>query len=136
MGMGYEFRERPDGLHGLMKAYSLKLDGEPVTMDLGLLYTALVTGRVDVVAGNSTDGQLSKIDAKILEDDRHYFPPYQCAIVVRQDTMARFPALRGALEKLSGKIDDATMRALNYAVDGKHRALHEVAAEFLANAKI
>jgi glycine betaine/choline ABC-type transport system substrate-binding protein len=133
LGMGYEFRQRPDGLDGLLRTYSLRQAGDPVTMDLGLLYTALESKKVDMVAANSTDGQLSKLDAKILEDDKHYFPPYQCALIVRPEAFTHFPALRPALAQLSGKIDDAAMRALNYQVDAEHRSIHDVAAGFLAN---
>jgi osmoprotectant transport system substrate-binding protein len=131
MGIGYEFQSRPDGLAGLLRTYGLQLDGPPAVMDLGLLYPALEDGKVNIVAGNATDGLLSTLDVKVLADDRRYFPPYQCSIVVRTGTLARFPRLRTALEELSGRIDDATMRRLNYEVDGKHRRPSEVAAEFL-----
>jgi len=131
MGIGYEFQQRPDGLDGLVKTYALRLAAPPVTMDLGLLYAALQGGKVDMIAANSTDGLASALDVKILDDDRHYFPPYECAVVVRDDSLARYPKLRGALEELSGKIPDADMRKLNYEVDGKHRAAAEVAADWL-----
>lgn len=132
MGAGYEFLQRPDGLEGLTKAYNLRVEGSPVTMDLGLLYTALQGNKVDMVAANSTDGLLSVLDVKVLDDEKHYFPPYECAVVVRNATTARYPRLRTALEELSGRLDDAAMRKLNYAVDGEHRAVRDVAAEFLA----
>jgi glycine betaine/choline ABC-type transport system substrate-binding protein len=131
LGIGYEFQQRPDGLAGLLKTYGLRLAGDPVTMDLGLLYQALNAHKVDLIAGNSTDGLLSALDVKVLEDDRHYFPPYECAVVVREESLARFPQLRGALEELSGKLPDEVMRRLNYEVDGKHRSAVQVAAEFL-----
>jgi glycine betaine/choline ABC-type transport system substrate-binding protein len=131
MGAGYEFEQRPDGLDGLCKTYGLRLAGPPVTMDLGLLYAALAGGKVDMIAANSTDGLASALDVRILADDRHYFPPYQCAVVVRQETLAREPRLRAALEELSGRLPDAVMRKLNYAVDGEHRPVAEVAAGFL-----
>jgi osmoprotectant transport system substrate-binding protein len=131
MGAGYEFKQRPDGLAGLLAAYSLRTDGEPLTMDLGLLYAALKTRKVDMIAANSTDGLASALDVKILDDDRHYFPPYECAVVVREDALARFPQLQGALDQLSGKLPDAVMRKLNYAVDGEHRNPAQVASEFL-----
>lgn len=134
LGAGYEFQQRPDGLPGLLKTYGLRTEGAPVAMDLGLLYAALQSGKVDMIAANSTDGLASVLDVKILADDRHYFPPYQCAVVVRDDAMVRFPALRPALEELSGKLSDDTMRKLNYEVDGKHRPVAEVAAAFLRNA--
>jgi glycine betaine/choline ABC-type transport system substrate-binding protein len=131
MGVGYEFQSRPDGLAGLLRTYGLRLDGAPAVMDLGLLYPALETGKVDMAAANATDGQLDALDVKVLADDRNYFPPYQCAVVARADTLARFAGLRAALEELAGKLDDATMRRLNYEVDGKHRSASAVAAEFL-----
>jgi glycine betaine/choline ABC-type transport system substrate-binding protein len=131
LGMGYEFRQRPDGLDGLLKTYSLRLAGEPVEMDLGLLYSALQNRKVDLIAANSTDGLISTLPVSALDDDRHYFPPYQCAVVVRETTLAQYPRLRLVLEELSGKISDATMRRLNYEVDGKHRRAAEVARDFL-----
>jgi osmoprotectant transport system substrate-binding protein len=131
LGMGYEFRQRPDGLDGLLKTYNLRLAGAPVEMDLGLLYSALQNRKVDLIAANSTDGLISALPVSALDDDRHYFPPYQCAVVVREPTLAQYPRLRPVLEELSGKISDATMRRLNYEVDGKHRRAAEVAQEFL-----
>jgi osmoprotectant transport system substrate-binding protein len=131
LGIGYEFKQRPDGLQGLLNTYHLRTSGESVTMDLGLLYSALQSGKVDMIAANSTDGLASALDVAILQDDKHYFPPYQCAVAVRDDTLARVPKLRAALEELSGKLPDAMMRKLNYAVDGEHRPAAEVAAEFL-----
>ena len=86
-----------------------------------------------MVAANSTDGMLSVLDAVVLRDDRKYFPPYECAAVVRDETLQRYPELRSAIEMISGKLTDEKMRELNYAVDGKHRPVREVAAEFLAS---
>ena len=131
LGVGYEFTQRPDGLTGLVQAYGLKIDGQPVVMDLGLLYAALKTDRIDLAAANATDGMLGHPEFRALEDDRHYFPPYECAIAVRDATLERFPGMRAALAELSGRIDDAAMRRMNEAVDVDHRAPAEVAREFL-----
>lgn len=131
LGVGYEFLQRPDGLPGLLQTYKLKLEGTPVTMDLGLLYSALQGNKVDMVAGNATDGLLSVLPITALEDDKKYFPPYDCAIVVREDALSRYENLRPALEQLSGKLTAEVMRKLNYAVDGQHRSVVEVAAEAL-----
>jgi glycine betaine/choline ABC-type transport system substrate-binding protein len=118
-------------LAGLLAAYGLRTDGDPVTMDLGLLYAALKSHRVDMIAANSTDGLAAVLDVAMLEDDRHYFPPYECAVVARADTLARLPELRAALEELSGKFPDAVMRKLNFSVDGEHRPPAQVASRFL-----
>jgi osmoprotectant transport system substrate-binding protein len=130
-GFGYEFMERPDGYPGLARVYGLKFSATPRILDLGLLYRALLDKQVDVVAGNSTDGLLAAHDLVILDDDKHYFPPYEAAPIVRQDALARFPEMRSAIEELSGKISDAEMRKMNYAVDGERRDIAEVAREFL-----
>jgi osmoprotectant transport system substrate-binding protein len=131
LGMGYEFQQRPDGLDGLLATYHLRLNGDPVTMDLGLLYSALQSRKVDMLAANSTDGLISVLDVAVLQDDRHYFPPYECAAVVREATLNRYPGMRGILEQLSGTLSDSRMRELNYQVDGKHRPVSDVATEFL-----
>ena len=131
IGVGYEFTQRPDGLAGLVKAYGLKIDGDPVVMDLGLLYAALKLKQVDLAAANATDGMLGHAEFAVLEDDRHYFPPYECAIAVRGDALKRFPGLEKALGELSGRISDAQMRRMNEQVDIGHRSAAEVAREFL-----
>ena len=133
LGAGYEFKQRPDGLAGLLAAYGLRSDGDPATMDLGLLYAALKSHKVDLIAANSTDGLAAVLDVVMLEDDRRYFPPYECAVVAREDTLARLPGLREAIEELSGKLSDAAMRKLNFGVDGEHRPPAQVAARFLAS---
>jgi glycine betaine/choline ABC-type transport system substrate-binding protein len=86
-----------------------------------------------MAAANATDGQLSVLDVKVLRDDRHYFPPYQAALVVRAQALAAHPGLQAALGQLSGRFSDSAMRNLNYQVDGKHRPVAEVARELLAS---
>jgi osmoprotectant transport system substrate-binding protein len=130
-GFGYEFMERPDGYAGLARTYGLQFDSQPRILDLGLLYRALLDKQVDLVAGNSTDGLLAARDLVILEDDEHYFPPYEAAPIVRRETMERYPVVRAAIEELAGKISDAQMQKMNYAVDGEHREIGDVAREFL-----
>ena len=130
-GFGYEFMERQDGFPGLGKAYNLRLEGSPRTMELGLLYRALMEKQVDIVAGNSTDGIISASDLVILEDDRHYFPPYDAVPVAGRKVMGEHPELGAALHALSGKISEDEMRQLNYAVDGLHREIRQVVGDFL-----
>jgi len=130
-GFGYEFMERGDGYQGLVRAYHLAFGQSPRIMDLGLLYRALLENQVDLVAGNSTDGLIAARDLAVLQDDKHYFPPYQAVPVVRRETLVRHPMVREALNQLGGKISDEEMRRLNYAVDGEHRDVAEVIREFL-----
>jgi glycine betaine/choline ABC-type transport system substrate-binding protein len=131
LGVGYEFLKRPDGLEGMLRTYPLRIEGAPIAMDLGLLYSALQSGKVDMAAANSTDGLLSVLPVIALADDKNYFPPYQCSLIVREDTLTRHSGLRKALEALSGKFDASLMRKLNYAIDGEHRSVKDVAAEAL-----
>ena len=134
LGVGYEFQQRSDGLAGLLKIYNLPIHGSPKTMDLGLLYKALEQRQVGMVAANATDGQLSVLDVLVLQDDKRYFPPYDCAFVVRTDRLKDNPPLRQALTDLAGLLSDRTMRTLNYQVDGEHRPLKGVAERFLREA--
>jgi osmoprotectant transport system substrate-binding protein len=130
-GFGFEFMERPDGYPGLSRVYGLTFAEPPRILDLGLLYRALLEKQVDIVAGNSTDGLLAARDLVQLEDDRHYFPPYDAVPVARPETLTRHPEARAALLDLAGKINDEEMRKMNYAVDGEHRDAAEVARDFL-----
>jgi osmoprotectant transport system substrate-binding protein len=130
-GFGYEFMERPDGYPGLVRTYGLRFAGPPKILDLGLLYRALLDKEVDLVAGNSTDGLIAARDMLILEDDKHYFPPYEAVPIVRADTLARYPEVRAAIEDLADKISDTEMRKMNYAVAGENRDIEDVAREFL-----
>jgi osmoprotectant transport system substrate-binding protein len=134
LGVGYEFLERPDGYTSLTKTYSLRIQEGPKTMDLGLIYRALEADQINMAAGNTTDGMLSALDVKVLRDDRHAFPPYEAAYVVREATLAAHPGMREALEELSGKLTDKAMQELNYQVDGKHTPAASVAKGFLREA--
>jgi glycine betaine/choline ABC-type transport system substrate-binding protein len=131
-GFGYEFMERSDGYQGLVNAYGLRFASDPRIMDLGLLYRALVDGQVDVVAGNSTDGLIAALGLAVLEDDRHYFPPYQAVIIARAEILQHDSGMRSALDALAGSISEEEMRRMNYAVDGQHRDPAAVIREFRA----
>jgi osmoprotectant transport system substrate-binding protein len=130
LGVGYEFQSRPDGLSGLMATYGLKLDGAPRTMDLGLLYRALSSGQVDMVAGNSTDGPIRALGFVVLEDDKHYFPPYEAVPLIREDSLRRHPGIQVAMDRLAGKVSADEVRGMNYAVDSEHRPVGDVVREF------
>jgi glycine betaine/choline ABC-type transport system substrate-binding protein len=131
-GFGYEFLERADGFTGLARVYGLKFPASPTAMDLGLTYRALAEGKVDVIAGNSTDGQIEALHLVALADDRHYFPPYQAAPVVRAVILERYPAVAAALAELGGRISDDEMRRLNALADVQHRDIAEIAGDWLA----
>src|SRR5271165_1669070 len=133
LGVGYEFLERQDGYQGLVSTYGLRFAEAPRVMDLGLLYRALENRSVDVVAGNNTDGLIAALGLIVLEDDKHYFPPYDAVPIVRPQLFAECPQARAAMERLSGRITADDMRKMNYAVDGEKRDATEVAREFLTS---
>jgi len=132
--VGYEFLERPDGFAGWSKTYGLKFAETPRVMDLGLLYRALTQHQADIVAGNSTDGLIAALHLVPLDDDRHYFPPYDAVPVVRGAALEQYPQLRAALADLAGKISAEDMRRMNAAVDADQRDVKTVVREF-RNAK-
>ena len=131
VGVGYEFMERPDGYRGLAAAYGLHFAENPRVMDLGLLTRALRDRQIDLAAGNATDGLIPTLDLFVLEDDRHYFPPYEAVPVVREQVLREHPEVSQALAGLAGKISDKEMQQLNYSVDGQHRDVKDVVREFL-----
>lgn len=130
-GFGYEFVERADGWNGLQRAYGLTFATSPKTMDLGLTYKALASSEVDLIAGNSTDGLIESLGLVAIEDDRHYFPRYDAAVVTRADLDKRCRGASNALASLSHSIDDATMRRLNFQVDGEKHDVAEVVRDVL-----
>jgi osmoprotectant transport system substrate-binding protein len=130
-GFGYEFMERPDGYEGLARVYGLRFAMPPRILDLGLLYRALLAKQVDLIAGDSTDGLLSARDLVVLQDDKHYFPPYDAVPILRDESEARFPGMRSAVAELANRISDTDMRKMNYAVVAQQRDISEVARDFL-----
>jgi osmoprotectant transport system substrate-binding protein len=133
LGVGYEFLERQDGYKGLVSTYGLKFAEAPRVMDLGLLYRALENKSVDVVAGNNTDGLIAALGLVVLEDDKHYFPPYDAVPVVGPQLFQECPQARAVFERLAGRITADDMRKMNYAVDGQKQDAAEVAREFLVS---
>lgn len=126
-----EFQSREDGLPGLKRVYGNFQLKKLIPIDAGLRYQALIKGEADVAETFSTDGEISAYNLVVLKDDKHLYPPYQVAPVVRQAALDANPGIRNALNALSPKLTDETMRRLNYEVDGKKREPADVAKEFL-----
>jgi osmoprotectant transport system substrate-binding protein len=136
MGVGYEFLERPDGYGGLVRKYGLNFAEAPRVMDLGLMYRALESRQVDLIAAANTDGLIAARDLVVLEDDAHYFPPYDAVVIARRETLQGSPQIAGALGRLSGRISAEDMRRMNYAVDGEGKDAAQVAREFLVVSRL
>ncbi|MFW6153606.1 MAG: glycine betaine ABC transporter substrate-binding protein [Planctomycetota bacterium] len=135
-GFTAEFIERPDGYAGLTEAYGFEFAREPKQMDPGLMYKACAEGAVDVICGFATDGRIAAYQLFLLTDDKTYFPPYYAAPVVRRQALDEHPELEPLLNRLAGKLDDATMQSLNLQVDRerKPRKASAVARDFLVDA--
>ncbi len=125
-GFGFEFLNRPDGFPGLAQRYGLRFAQPPQAMDLGLTYRALAEGRVDLIAGDSTNGLIPTLGLQLLRDDRHYFPPYDAVPVFHAATLRRHPELVAVIDRLSGRIPAATMQRLNAQVDLEGNSAAEV----------
>jgi osmoprotectant transport system permease protein len=134
-GFGQDFMSRPDGYPGFARTYGFQFK-EIREMDLSLTYRALAERQVDLIAGNSTDGLISRYGLVQLEDDLHYFPPYDAVPVVRQKALENHPEIREVLKQLGGILNVEEMRQLNYAVDGDQRQAKDVVSEFLSHKMI
>jgi osmoprotectant transport system permease protein len=134
-GFGYEFLERADGYPGLSRTYGLTFAAAPRAMDLSLIYKALGDGRVDLIAGDATSAQIDALDLTALDDNLHYFPPYDAAPVVRTSALLRHPEIGRAMARLAGRVTEKDMRGMNRAVDVDRRDPGEVARRFLAGLK-
>lgn len=126
----YDFYEREDGYPGLVTAYGFKFK-ETKELDIGLKYKAIGEGQVNVINNFSTDGLLAEYDLKVLKDDKGFFPAYEAATVIRQETLDKYPELEAILNQLAGQISDEEMQQMNYFVEKENRDAGDVAAEFL-----
>ena len=131
-GFGHEFLQRQDGYPGLVRTYGLNFASRPRAMELSLIYPALAGGQVDVIAGDATSAMIDALQLTALEDNRHYFPPYDAIPVVRTAALRRHPAIASAIARLTGKISNREMRGMNAAVDVRHEDPRQVVREFLA----
>jgi osmoprotectant transport system permease protein len=133
-GFTPEFMGRDDGYLGLKKVYGLHM--ETVVISDAMKYKATYEGKLDVIDGYTTDGRLKVFNLVTLIDDRHIFPPYDAAPVVRQAVLKRYPELEGVLNKLAGLIDDEAMIKMNYQVDQLKQTPEQVASAFLKQSQL
>jgi len=126
-----EFLARPDGLPGLQRFYGGFNFRDVRTYDIALKYRALLDGKADVATAFTTDGAIATQSLIVLRDDRHFWPAYNIAPVVRAAALRAHPALRETLDAVSPRITDGVARAMNDAVENKQQDPADVAAEFL-----
>lgn len=126
-----DFLGRADGLPGLARAYGLHLATvQPLAP--ALKYQALAAGATDVVDGYSTDALIARYGLVVLDDDRHFFPPYEAAPLASGRFVRELPGAALALTELAGRLDETTMRRLNARVEIDGTPVARVAADALA----
>jgi osmoprotectant transport system permease protein len=129
-GFTADFIGRADGLAGLSRVYGLH-PREVRPLSPAIKYQALASEAVDVIDGYSTDGLLARYPLVTLQDDRHFFPPYEAAALVGPRLATTRPDAIAALTLLSGRLDEATMRRLNRRVEVDGEDVRQVAASIL-----
>ena len=125
-----QFDERADGLPALVKVYGPFDFKERKLYDNGIKYDVLHNDKADLAVAYTTEGELSKDEFVVLEDDKHVWPPYNIAPVIRQDVLEKNPEIKDILNKVTAKLDTKTVITLNAEVDIKKREYAEVAKEF------
>lgn len=127
-----EFWERPDGFKGIMKMYKFKLPPKQVKkMTVGLTYQALKEGHVNSAMGFATDGRIAAFGFVNLEDDKSFFPVYNPVPVVRKEVLDMYPEIQTILKPLADNLTTEDMQQLNMAVDVDHKAVNDVAMDWL-----
>ncbi|KXZ20910.1 glycine/betaine ABC transporter substrate-binding protein [Bacillus nakamurai] len=126
----YWMKLRGNGYEDFMKTYGMTFEGT-YPMQIGLVYDALKSNKMDIVLAYSTDGRIISYGLKMLKDDKQFFPPYDCSPVVPERVLKEHPELKGVINKMIGRIDTKMMQKMNYEVDGHLKEPSVVAKEYL-----
>ena len=129
-GAEFDFFEREDGFPGLKKIYPFVFK-KVVEMDINLKFQALQNKTVNVINAFSTDSRIRQLNLRVLSDDKKFFPAYQAGIVIRNQTLHKYPELDSLLLKLKDLINDTTMQQMNYQVEIAKMTPEKVAQTFL-----
>ncbi|MEA3314201.1 MAG: glycine betaine ABC transporter substrate-binding protein [Caldisericota bacterium] len=129
LGCDQEFVVRTDGYPGMCTLYGFEFK-KVKNMDQGLTYAALAEGDLDVNVSFSTDGRIAKYNLVNLEDDKHFFPPYYCTPILKQEFAEANPGVVTALEALENAWSDTDMQKYNLQVD-EGAELRDVATQML-----
>ncbi|MFT5873781.1 MAG: osmoprotectant transport system permease protein, partial [Clostridium sp.] len=135
LGATLEFCNRSDGYSGISKTYNFKFKSFS-SIDGGLRYSAIGNRKVDVIDAFMTEGLLKSYKLKVLKDDKHFFPNYDCVPIVSTKTLEKHPELKTLINKLGGKITVEKMIDLNYKVDKLSEKPAKVAEDFLRENKL
>ncbi|MFT9049830.1 MAG: osmoprotectant ABC transporter substrate-binding protein [Liquorilactobacillus nagelii] len=119
-----------DGYDDFAKDYGFRFK-RVSPMQIGLVYDAVEAGKMQVVLGYSTDGRIKSYNLQLLKDNKRFFPPYNCSMVVNDSLLKKYPKLAPVLHRLDGKINLKTMQSLNYQADNNLQEPAVVAHNFL-----
>jgi len=129
LGLSNEFIGRADGWKGLAARY--RLGGQPIGLDHGLAYDAIAQKQIDVMDIYTTDAKIDHLGLLVLQDDQHYFPRYDAVLLYRLDLPQKHPTAWAALQKLEGRINEATMIAMNAQAELNSQPFNLIAQQFL-----
>lgn len=129
-GAEYDFYEREDGYTPLCDTYGLTFKNT-VDLDIGLKYQAINEKKIDVMPIFTTDGQYSVSDIIVLEDDKTFYPSYQCGNVVRSEVLKENPDLAEIFDMVQNILTDKEMAEMNYNVENYGAEPRETALAFL-----
>ena len=131
VALSHEFVGRRDGWSGLSQRYGLRFAAPPKAIEHALAYEAIKSGDTDVIDVYTTDAKIARFDLVVLEDDKHFFPPYEAVLVYRADLVARVPGFAKVLSRLRGAIDAKTMQEMNARAELDGVPFAKVAADFV-----
>ncbi|EHJ00931.1 ABC-type glycine betaine transport, periplasmic subunit [Clostridium sp. DL-VIII] len=130
-----EFDQREDGIPGLEKVYGKFNFKSSKVYDNGLKYQVLENNEADLAPASTTEGQLTKPEFTLLEDDKHVWPPYNLAPVVKKSLLDAHPDIADILNKVSATLDTKTVTKLNAEVDVDKKEYEEVAKAYYDSIK-
>lgn len=131
-GFDPDFYQLHDGYPGLKKPYGYHFK-DIKTMAPSIRYKAIANNRVNVVDGYTTDPQIPQYGLVMLKDDKHFFPPYQGAPLMKESFAKKNPRIVRGLNKLAGKITTEDMQEMNYEVTVKKKSAAKVAHHYLVS---
>jgi len=130
-GAPHAFYERPgDGFDAMVNVYPFEFSKNE-SLDPNIMYEAVKRGDVDVITAFTTDGRIERFDLEITTDDKGFFPKYDAAPLVRQETLETYPELEDVLNQLAGEISVEDMQKMNARVDIDGEKAEDVARDFL-----
>lgn len=127
-----EFANRADGLHGMEKAYGMKIPAGNITqMDAGIIYTQVAKGSCTFGEVYTTDGRIKAMNLHVTQDDKHFFPNYNAAPEINTKALQKYPKMAEVIEPITKKLNNTVAQDLNAKVDVDGQDPHDVAKDWM-----